>query len=138
MDTTNTTKGTTKRPFPTSFGVFSPTGYVVMAFTNDGNAERARQALLENGFSVEDVTHYGNKEVTAEFEKSEQHATDPVQIGQDVAKVDQYLALAKEGSGFLVVHAPEDETAKSAVEIVRPFGLKFAEKYNRLTIEELQ
>ena len=61
----------------------------------------------------------------------------PLQIGQEIAKVDEYLALAKQGCGFLLLHAPEEEAAKGAVEIVRCFNLKFAEKYNRLTIEEL-
>ena len=130
-------KESKKKAFPTSFGVFSPTGHVVLVFDTDGDAERARQSLLDNGFSEEDVTHYRNDEVTAEFEKSEEHSADPMQIGQEVAKVDQYLALAKQGSGFIILHAPDDDTAKSAVEIVRHFGLKFAEKYNRLTIEEL-
>jgi len=126
-----------KRKFPTSFGVFSPTGHVVMAFPSDADAERARQLLLDNGFRTEDVTHYGNAEVMAELQKSEEHAVDPLQIGQEVAKVDEYLGMAKQGNGFLVLHAPDDDTAKSAVAIVRPCGLKFAEKYNRLTIEAL-
>ena len=130
-------KAGTKRSFPTSFGVFSPTGHVVMAFPSDAEAERARQLLLDNGFQPADVIHYGNAEVTAELEKSEEHASDPLQIGQEVAKVEEYLRMAKEGNGFLVLHAPEDETAKSAVAVVRSCGLKFAEKYNRLTIEEL-
>jgi hypothetical protein len=126
-----------KRPFPTSFGVFSPTGHVVMVFDSEARAERARRALLENGFREDDVVHYTNREVLAELEKSEEHSLDPLQIGQEVAKVDQYLAFAKEGSGFLVVDAPEDEAAKAAVAVVRGLGLRFAEKYNRLTIEEL-
>jgi len=130
-------KAGAKRKFPTSFGVFSPTGHVVMAFPSDADAERARQLLIDNGFRAEDVTHYGNAEVTAEFEKSEEHAIDPIQIGQEVAKVEEYLSMAKQGNGFLVLHAPEDEAARSAVAIVRPCGLKFAEKYNKLTIEEL-
>jgi hypothetical protein len=131
-------KETTRRAFPTSFGAFSPKGYVVMVFPTDGHAERARQALLENGFDESDVAHYTNAELMAELEKSEEHASNPLQIGQEMAKIDEYRELAKEGCGFLLVHAPEDEAAKSAVEIVRPLGLKFAEKYNRLTIEELE
>jgi hypothetical protein len=79
---------------------------------------------------------FGN-EVLSEFEKSETHTVDPIQIGQDVAKVEEYLELAGQGCGFLVVLAPEDEEAKRAVRLVKPFGLKFAEKYNRLTLEEL-
>jgi hypothetical protein len=130
-------KKDTRMQFPTSFGVFSPTGHVVMAFATDGEAERARRLLVKNGFAEEDVTHYNKDEVMAELEKSEEQANSPVQIGQEVAKVDEYLVLAKQGCGFLVLHAPEDKAAKRAVAIVKPLGLKFAEKYNRLTIEEL-
>jgi hypothetical protein len=130
-------KKLTKPNFPRSFGVFSPTGHVVMAITNDAEAQQARAALLQSGFSDDDVTRYSKEEVLAEFEKSEAHAVDPIQIGQDVAKVEEYLQLANQGCGFLVVQAPEDEDAKRAVRIVKPFGLKFAEKYNRLTLEEL-
>ena len=131
------TKKLTKAKFPRSFGVFSPTGHIVMAFTNDDAAQKARATLIQNGFQEEDVTHYNKDEVLAEFEKSETHTLDPIQIGQDVAKVEEYLELANQGAGFLVVHAPEDEDAKRAVRMVKPFGLKFAEKYNRLTLEEL-
>ena len=130
-------KKDTRMQFPTSFGVFSPTGHVVMAFATDGEAERARQLLINNGFVEGDVTHYNKDEVMAELEKSEEQAKSPAQIGQEVAKVDEYLVLAKQGCGFLVLHAPEDKDAERAVATVKPLGLKFAEKYNRLTIEEL-
>ena len=126
-----------KMRFPTSFGVFSPTGHVVMVFTTGDDAERARQLLINNGFAQDDVTHYNKDEVMVELEKSEKQSESPLQIGQEVAKVDEYLALAKKGCGFLVLHAPAEEAAKRAVGIVKSLGLKFAEKYNLLTIEEL-
>ena len=109
-----------------------------MVFDSDVDAERARLSMLDNGFRDEDITRYTGGEVMAELEKSANHSMDPVQIGQDVAKVEQYLALARKGCGFLLLHAPDDEAARSAVEIVHNLGLKFAEKYNRLTIEELE
>jgi hypothetical protein len=127
----------TKAKFPRSFGVFSPTGYVVMAFGSDGASEKARDALVNDGFKKEDVTHYRNDEVLGELERSEEHAVDPTQMGQEVAKVEEYLELARQGCGFLVVHAPKDDEAKRAVRLVKSFDLKFAEKYNRLTMEEL-
>jgi len=127
----------TKARFPHSFGVFSPTGYVLMAFADDASAEKARQALIRGGFREGDAIHYGHQEVLEEFEKSEEHSVDPLQIGQEIDKVDRYMGLAKQGAGFLVVHAPEDELSRRAISIVRPFNLKFAEKYNRLTMEEL-
>jgi hypothetical protein len=123
--------------FPTSFGVFSPTGHVFMAFGNDKSAEMAQRALLAGGFSENDVTRYNKEDVIQECERSMEHASNAAQIGQDAAKIEEYLALAKEGCGFLVVHAPEDERSKQAIAIVHPYGLKFAEKYNRLTLEEL-
>ncbi len=128
----------TKDKFPTSFGVFSPTGHIVMAFPADGDARKAQQALLSGGFSDADVTHYDSQEVKAEFEKSEAQATKPcANRNQDVAKVEEFIALAKQGCGFLVVYAPKGEQSKRAIKLVHPYGLKFAEKYNWLTIEEL-
>jgi len=126
-----------KAKFPTSFGVFSPTGQVVMAFANDADAERARGLLIQSGFAAEDVVHYGKNEVMAELKKSEKQSESPLQIGQEVEKVDEYLALAEKGSGFIALRAPKDEDAKRAVAIVKPLGLKLAEKYNLLTIEQL-
>jgi hypothetical protein len=123
--------------FPTSFGVFSPTGHIVMAFPDDKRAEMARGALLAGGFGEDEVTRYNSADVIRESERSNEQAASPLQIGQDVAKIAEYLALAKEGSGFLVVHAPEHERTKKAIAAVQPYGLKFAEKYNRLTLEEL-
>ena len=76
-------------------------------------------------------------EVLWEFMRNENHAISPVQIGQEAARFEEYLELAGQGCGFLVVHTPEDEVAKRAVHIVMPFGLKFAEKYIRWTLEEL-
>src|ERR1700733_16059654 len=127
----------TKEKFPTSLGVFCPTGHIVMAFATDCDAKKAEKALLDGGFKKEDVTHYNNIEVLSEFEESEEQASSPLQIGQDVAKVEEFLALGKEGCGFLVVHAPKGKQSKLAITIAHPYGLKFAEKYNWLTIEEL-
>lgn len=108
-----------------------------MAFENDSDAERARQALLSGGFGGGDVTRYTKEEVLEEFRKSEDQAFHPLQMGQEVANAEEYLELARQGAGFLVVLASDDVLARQAVRITKPFGLKFAEKYNRLTLEEL-
>jgi tRNA A58 N-methylase Trm61 len=126
-----------KPHFRESFGVFSPTGAVVMVFPDEDRAEKARQELIRAGFSESDVIHYCRDEVMKELEKSEEHSIDPLQIGQEVAKVDAYLDFAREGSGFLVVRAPKAEQTQSALDIAHHFGLKFAEKYNRLTLVQV-
>ena len=129
-------KKLTKPGFPRSFGVYSATGHVVTAFTSDAEAKKARETLLRNGFSEEDVTHYNRHEVLWEFERSAPQAFDAIQNGQAMHKFEEYLELAGQGCGFLVVHTPEDEVAKRAVRTVMPFGLKFAENYKRWTLEE--
>jgi hypothetical protein len=57
--------------------------------------------------------------------------------GQEQAQLEKYFALAKQGSGFLVVYAPSESESQRVVTLVREFGLQLAEKYNRLTLEEL-
>jgi hypothetical protein len=126
-----------KPKFPRSFDVFSPTGHVVMAFEDDADAEHARQALFHSGFGGDDVTRYTKDEVFAEFRRSEEQAFNPLQTGQEVAKAEEYLGLALQGAGFLVVLAPDEESTRRAVRVTKPLGLKFAEKYNRLTLQEL-
>jgi hypothetical protein len=108
-----------------------------MAFENDNLAAIARGALLAEGFGEDDVTRFTKEEVIAECEKSSEQAANPVQVGQEISKIKEYLPLARAGCGFLVIRAAEDGRTKLAVTIVRPYGLKFAEKYNRLTLEEL-
>ena len=80
-----------------------------MAFPDDERAGRARAALIAGGFSEGEVTQYDKNEVIVESEKSLKQETNPIQIGQDVAKAEEYLAFAKEGCGFLMVHAPEED-----------------------------
>ena len=130
-------KKLTKASFPRSFGVFSSTGHAIIALATDDDAEKVRQMLLRNGFGEEHVTHYDKNEVLREFERTEESAVNLFKIEQEVAKFEEYLELASQGCGFLVVHTPEDEVAKRAVHIAMPIGLKFAEKYKRWTLEEL-
>jgi hypothetical protein len=126
-----------KPKFPRSFGAFSPTGHVVMAFENDAVAELARQALSHSGFGPEDVTSYSRDEVLAEFRSSEDPSMSPLQMWQEIIKVEEYLELARQGAGFLVVLVPDEEASRRAVRVTKHLGLKFAEKYNRLTLAEL-
>ena len=60
----------TKANLPTSFGVFSPTGHVVVAFENEAVAKNARQALITNGIASDKVTLYRSDEVLSQDRKS--------------------------------------------------------------------
>jgi hypothetical protein len=127
----------TKTHMPTSFGVFSPTGNVVVAFDSDVDARKARQALISGGIGVDEITVYRGDEVLSQIEGSRKSDNKLFQLGQEEEKVKRYDELAKRGCGFLVVYAPSDDDSNHVMEIVHPLKPKFAEKYNRLTLEEL-
>ena len=127
----------TKAEMPTSFGVFSPTGHVVIAFESDADAKNARQALIGDGIGVDKITLYRSDEVLSQIEGSRKTDNKIFQMGQEEEKVKRYTELARQGCGFLVVYAPSDEDSKRVMDIVHPLKPKFAEKYNRLTLEEL-
>jgi hypothetical protein len=127
----------TKPEMPTSFGVFSPTGHVVIAFGSDADAKNARQALIGDGIGVDKITLYRSDEVLSQIEGSRKTDNKIFQMGQEEEKVKRYTELARQGCGFLVVYAPSDEDSKRVMDIVHPLKPKFAEKYNRLTLEEL-
>jgi hypothetical protein len=127
----------TKAEMPTSFGVFSPTGHVVMAFESDSAARKARQTLINHGISKYRITYYGSADTLSQIEVSRETDNKIFQLGQEEEKVKRYAELARQGCGFLVVYAPSDEETKQVMDIVHPLKPKFAEKYNRLTLEEL-
>jgi len=127
----------TKPYIPTSFGVFSPTGHVVVVFDTDADARKARQALVNGGIGVDEISIYRSDEVLSQIEGSRKTDNKIFQLGQEEEKVKRYAELANQGCGFLVVFAPSDEDSKRVMDIVHPLKPKFAEKYNRLTLEEL-
>ena len=95
---------------------------------------------MEVGFTAADVTRYTPNEVLAEFRASEEQILNPLhplQMNEEFNIVEQYLELANQGAGFLVVVVPDDTATRVAVDISKPLGLKFAEKYSRVTLEEL-
>jgi hypothetical protein len=127
-----------KKPkFPRSFGKLSPAEQMVLAFESDADAEHARLSLIDVGFAAEDLTRYTHDEVLAEFRASEDQILSPLQMAEEVVRVEEYLELANQGAGFLVVIVPDDTATRVAVDITKPLGLKFAEKYSRVTLEEL-
>ena len=120
-----------------TFGVFSPTGHVVMGFTSDDAMNRAREALIAAGFNENAITPFSSHEVAAEIETRKLHAGIAAKLSEEKRWMQQHLDLANRGGGFLIVYAPEESESAHAVSIAKPFGLQFAHKYNRLTLMDL-
>lgn len=129
-------KKMTKTHVLKSFGLFSPTGHIVLVFKTGQDADEAREKLLAAGFAEEDITQWRAAEVLAHVKKTQDSAAWALDIGQERAQLNKYFALANRGSGFLVVYAPSESESERVLTLVRGLGLQLAEKYNRLTLEE--
>lgn len=132
-----TIKRLTKADHPQSFGTFKPVGHVVIGMPDDPGAAALVQALFAAGFGRDDVLEYTAAEEDDEMDRMLAHASDFAGFGYEVTLMRRYQQLAKAGASWLIVYAPEDGRAAQVGELARAHGALLAEKYNRLTIEDL-
>jgi hypothetical protein len=120
---------------PRSFGLFSPTGHVVMGFASDADMTMARNALLGAGFRASTIAAFSSSEVIAEIRKMRKTFSKAAPLFNEFKMMKDHWALARNGGGFLVVYAPSKTETARAVKIAKQFRLRLAHKYNRLTVQ---
>jgi len=124
-----------KAHLPRSFGLFTPTGHVVMGFASDADMTMARKATLSAGFPANRIAAFSSSEVVAEIQKMRQTFSKAAWLFNEFRMMKDHLALARKGGGFLVVYAPSKAETSRAVKIAKKFRLRLAHKYNRLTVQ---
>jgi hypothetical protein len=132
-----TIKRMTKADHPQSFGAFKPVGHVVVALPDDVKAAAAVQSLRAAGFDAEDILEYTAAEEDDEMDRMLQHASDFAGFGYEISLMRRYRELNQEGASWLIVYAPDDVRTYKVADIVKVHDAVVAEKYNRLTIEDL-
>jgi hypothetical protein len=132
-----TIKRMTKEDHPQSFGAFKPVGHVVVAMPDDAKAAAAVQALRDAGFDALDILQYTAAEEDDEMDRMLQHASDFAGFGYEISLMRRYRELNQEGASWLIVYAPDDARTYKVADIVKAHEAVVAEKYNRLTIEDL-
>lgn len=119
-----------------SFGVFKPVGHVVLSFATPPQADAAAAdfagSALGNG-----LVRYSDTEMLAQTAADLERATPLASIGQELNLVKAHRALAQRGYHWLVVPAPNDETAARVADLARAHGAERAQYYGRFIIEEL-
>jgi len=123
---------------PRSFGAFYPTGHVVIFFANQGDAERAREALLTGGYEDGELVILSSDYVAAAVEDALPHVSLLAQLGSETQHMQEHLELAKQGCDKLIVYAPTEHESKRVMNVARRFDIRLAEKYHRLVIEHLE
>ena len=125
-----------KSQLPQSFGVFTPTGHLVLGFATDPDMRAAEQDLLDRGFETSSIHAFTSTEVVAEIERMKADFRVVANLlANESDLMDRHLAVAQEGGGFLVIYAPEEADASRVMDVARHHNLRVAHKYNRLTLE---
>ena len=123
---------------PTSFGIFYPTGWTVVAFPTEAAAEQVRRDLLTGGYNEEDCKLVPCHQVIPSAEAQLKDAGWLAQLGKSDDMVGRHLAAAKLGSTFLIVFAPSDTEAERVMNVVRRVPFDFAHRYHRFAIQEMK
>lgn len=127
----------TKEDFPVSFGVFKPVNHVVVSLPNDDVATEMSRALLDKGFTQEDVIQFRSDEMSEQLKTRIPHISGTAGFGTEIQFMRHYDELASTGHGWLVVYAPDSEQDPVVAEVAQQFNADLAHKYHRLVTEEL-
>ena len=130
-------KRLTKEDVRNTTGILNPVGHIILAFPNDAVTNEAVQSLHAAGFAPEDVLVYTAAEATPRLRERVRTASEAAGFGYEITLMRRYLALAEEGSGWLIVYAPTDAAAAQIVEIGKRHGARCAVRYHRLASEDL-
>jgi hypothetical protein len=123
---------------PTEFGIFYPTGWMVLAFEKRALAERVQRDLVTGGYDEQDAMLFDAGDVIPSAQKQLENADWLARLGRADEMVQTHLSAAKGGSTFLLVYAPSDPEAERVMNVARRGPVQFAHRYRRFAIETLK
>ncbi|MCS4508942.1 hypothetical protein [Xylophilus ampelinus] len=120
-------------------GVFYPTGHVVVMFPEAADAQSTGEALLEAGFTADEVFSVDPATTRREISRTDDGADIPLpSVGTEGATVRAFDELASKGHHGLVIRAESADETERAMEVVRKVPFSLAQKYRMLVIEDLK
>ena len=121
----------------TDFGLFYPTGYMVIAFERYEDAEQSCRDLRIGGYDPVDCDLHTAEKV-AEFDQRQlDNAGLMARLGKSAKAVEKDLQAARKGATFLRVFAPNDLDAERVMNVVRRRPFIHVHRYHRFAIEDL-
>jgi hypothetical protein len=126
-----------KTDVPRSFGIFKPVGHTVICVRTAALLAAAETAFREKGFSESSLTQYTPQEMVDQVEADFLSASPIAEFGQELNLSRVHQELANDGCSFLVVYAPDKESAAIVDDLIETLKPVMAQRYGRLIIEEL-
>jgi hypothetical protein len=130
-------KRLTKQDIRNNTGTLNPVGHVIVAFPDDTVTREAVDALREARFDEADILVYAAEEATPHLRERVRTASEAAGFGYEITLMRRYLALAEQGSGWVIVYAPSDEAVERLLGVAQRFGALCAVRYHRLANEDL-
>jgi hypothetical protein len=131
-------KQSEKSKLPRQFGMFYPRGYVVLAFSNEDDAERVWQLLVDGGYDEEDVRLMDRSRVLEGSSADLEHLSPFIRaLGSESDILESHQAGAASGQTFLIAYAPSDLDTQRLMNVARRVGYVSAQKYDRFTFTKL-
>ncbi|MPZ47558.1 MAG: hypothetical protein GEV05_30210 [Betaproteobacteria bacterium] len=122
----------------TSFGIFYPTGWIVVAFPERAFAEQVQRDVFTGGYDEADCKLIRGDEVIPSVQAQLDGSGWLAKLGMADEMIGRHLDAAKRGSTFLLIHALSDAEAERAMKVVRRVPFDLAHRYHRFAIEEIK
>ena len=123
----------------TVFGVFYPTGYIVMMFPHVEQAEQAAHELLSGGYERDALTLLSPETILREIARVDGESDIALpSVGTEGATAQTFIKLAREGQFGLMVHAKSDKDTEAIMVVARRLQFSYAQKYHMLAMEDLK
>ena len=119
------------------FGAFYPTGYSVVAFETQSDAEKVMSELQAADAVFAGCIEYSAQQMASFAELNLAEAGFIASLGTSVSTVQSFLDAARDGATFLIVPTPNNKATERAMQAVHRVPFVLAERYHRLAIEEL-
>lgn len=119
------------------FGVFYPTGHMVVGFTSFPNAKAVITNLKSKSPLFDDITSVTPQEMIDFAEENLVHSGVISKMGAGPAILQKFLEAARTGSHFLVIPTPDDDAANIVTEALSKTSHLLAQRYHLLAIEDI-
>jgi hypothetical protein len=127
-----------------SFGLFYPLHYTIVAFDTLERAEEAHRQFLAGGFAEDDVAVASGPFVIGQLETEEGanwldrlRAGIAKVVGTEQGYIDDDLKLARRGGAFLFAYTPDDAAIQRVHQLIPRLHPMFARRYHGAGIERI-
>jgi hypothetical protein len=118
--------------------LFDPVGYVLLAFGDAADADRAHTSLLDGGYDASELKRYSGADVLAKTEAAQPHQGLLSYLREEHEETEEYAQIARDGGAFLLARAESDAEAARVARVAKRGDLRRASHYGRLTFTDLR